>query len=66
MPGRPDVVSLTGTGIALLDAFDKPRSLPEAVGVLGASYDAPIDRIAADVGPLVGTFIESGVIVPWP
>ena len=57
-----DNVSLAGSGAAVLDLLDEPRTLDELANALAEAYDADVATSAADVEPLLDQLTESGFV----
>jgi hypothetical protein len=63
LPATREVLSLTGSGGDLWAVLDEPGSLPELAERLAAIYGAPVERIAADIAPIVDELRRYGAVV---
>jgi len=53
---------LDAPAAAVWDTFATPRTLDDALGALGASFDAEPDRLEADVARVVGDLCARGAL----
>jgi hypothetical protein len=60
--GRPDPLTLAGTGVAIWDALDRPHSRRDLVERLAAEFGADAALVAADLEPVVDDLIDGGVL----
>ena len=60
--GRPDPLTLAGTGVAIWDALDRPRRPRELIDLLAAEFGADPALVAADVTPFVDDLLRDGVL----
>ena len=61
-PGGVEVVKLAGTGRALWAALEEPQRFTDLCADLGATHDADVSVIAADLTPVVSDLIARGVL----
>jgi len=55
-------ITLEGTGVAIWDALETPRSPDELVALMAETFSTPPERIAADVGRLLDDLQSLGVV----
>jgi hypothetical protein len=60
--GRPDPLTLAGTGVAIWDALDRPCRRRDLIERLAAGFGADPALVAADVTPVVEDLIGGGVV----
>jgi hypothetical protein len=65
-PGDALPVALHGTGVALWEAFDSPRTTREIAVLLAGTFDAPVDVVEADVSPVLSRLAEAGALYQVP
>lgn len=61
-PGAPVPIALEGSGAALWDALDLPKSRRELVTELADRYASSPATIAADIAPVIDELVELGVL----
>jgi hypothetical protein len=61
-----DPVVLSGTGVALWDAFGEPASMATVAQRLAAQYSTDIDEVARALGPVVDELVARGALVEAP
>jgi coenzyme PQQ synthesis protein D (PqqD) len=64
--GREEVDRLSPTAGAVWSLLEEPRSLSSLIDKLAGRFDAPRDRIAADVGSLLADLIRRGWVDEVP
>ena len=57
-----DVLTLAGTGPAVWELLAEWRTVENLVEVLATTFDAPGERVEADLAPLLGDLRASGVL----
>ena len=60
--GRPEPLTLAGTGVAIWDALDRPQRRRDLVDRLAAEFGADRALVAADVAPVVDDLLRGGVL----
>ena len=63
VPATREFVTLQATGCDLWAALEQPGSLEEVARRLAAAYGAPVEQIAADVGPVLDELEHRGAVV---
>ena len=61
-PKGSSPLALRGTALAIWDAFASPRSVNDVALELAASYDAPRERVSAEVASLVEALHGRGML----
>jgi len=62
VPGTDEFVTLTATGCDLWAALEEPGGLRELAERLAAAYGAPVERIAADIAPVIEELQRCGAV----
>ncbi len=62
LPTSGEFVTLKATGCDLWAALEEPGSLGELAERLAAAYDAPIERIASDIAPVIEELGRCGAV----
>ena len=65
-PGADEPVTVTGSGLAVWDLLDRPRSTDGLVAELSERFAADPATIRADVEALVGRLAEAGALQEVP
>jgi hypothetical protein len=58
----PEPVTLAGTGVAIWDALERPRSLDDLAGTLATMFAIDIDRVRCDLTPVLDDLVARGVL----
>jgi hypothetical protein len=65
-PGGGDPICLRGTGVALWEALDKPRSTEELSATLACAFDADRAEVHVHVAPIIAQLSAAGVLRAVP
>ena len=60
--GRPEPLTLAGTGVAIWDALARPRRRSDLITRLASEFGADPARVARDVDPVVDDLVDGGVL----
>lgn len=63
VPGGTEVTQIGGTGVALWEALEEPRTFAELSAVLATQHGVDAATVAEDLGPVVDDLIERGAIL---
>jgi len=64
LPGRgQELVRLSGSGVALWHALDRPRTIDETAALLAAAFDVPKERVVRDITPIFEDLRTRGVLL---
>jgi hypothetical protein len=55
--------TLSGTGVALWDHLDQPRTLDELVALMQGAFDAPVDDLTRDLREALRRLRDDGVVL---
>ncbi len=61
-PDSERYVGLDPVAADVWAALSEPRTLDELTAVLAEQYDAPPERIAADVAPMLAQLVDEGLV----
>jgi hypothetical protein len=61
-PASERYVGLDPVAADVWAALETPRTLADLAAVLAAQYDAPPERIAADIAPMLAQLVDEGLL----